>query len=104
MTESILVAFIASVFAVPGVTSLITSVIRKATDTIGVDPRIVVYVVAYALVGGIMASGGIELPAWTGDPFLYVVAWSAVATATAEAARRLYDVLLSHLPGLAPSA
>lgn len=102
MTESLVLAFLGSVFAVPGVTSLVTSVLRRATDAVGIDPRLVVYVVAFAVSGGILAQT--DLPAWAGDPFLYVTAWSVVATATAELARRLYDAILSHLPGLAPAA
>lgn len=102
MTESVLLAFLASVFAVPGAASVVTSILRRATDGLGIDPRLVLYVVAYALAGVLL--GAAELPDWAGDPFAYVLAWSAVATATAEAARRLYDALLSHLPGLAPGA
>lgn len=102
MSEAVVLAFLASVLAVPGAVSIITSIVRKVTDAVGVEPRLVVYVVAYILSGVIMA--GADLPAWAGDPFAYVVAWATVATVTAETARRLYDAILSHLPGLAPSA
>lgn len=101
MTEAVLLAFLASVFAVPGATSIVTSVIRRLTDKLGIDPRVIVYIVAYALSGWIMASA--NLPAWADDPFLFVAAWSGVATATAEMARRLYDAILKFLPGLAPT-
>lgn len=102
MSESVILAFVASVLAVPGTVSLITSVVRRLTDALGIDPTVVVYVVAYALAGIVMA--GADLPAWAGDPTAYVLAWATVATVTAETARRLYDALLSSLPGLKPSA
>ena len=101
MNESVVLAFLAAVFAVPGAASVVTSVLRRVTDGLGVDPRVVLYVVAYAIAGGVLAQA--DLPEWAGDPFAYVTLWGAVATATAEMARRLYDAILSHLPGLSPA-
>lgn len=104
MTEAVVLAFVASVFAVPGVTSIVTSVVRKLSDALGIDPRVIVYVASIALTGVIMFSGGVTLPAWTGDPTLFVAAWLAWAVANAEIARRLFEALLKFVPGLAAPA
>lgn len=98
MTEAVVLAFVASVFAVPGVTSIVTSFVRKLSDALGVDPRVIVYVASIAMTGVILFSGGVTLPAWTGDPTLFVAAWMAWAVANAELARRLFEALLKYIP------
>lgn len=93
MDYDTLVAFLAAVFAVPGATSVITAAVRKISDTLAVDPSFVVYAVALALTGVLIAAGAVALPEWAGDPSAYVGAWGAWAVMTAEIARRLYDQL-----------
>lgn len=95
--DSPVVAFVLAVLAVPGVTSLVTTGLRWISDNLGVKPTVVVYVASMAIVGGILASGGVELPAWAGDPVAYVGVWLAWATANAELARRVYELLVERL-------
>lgn len=95
MTESAILAFVTAALAVPGATSLVVSILRTAGDSLGVDPKLIVYVASIALTGVMMA--GIALPAWAGDGPGYVAAWLGWAVANAELARRLYEGLLSKL-------
>mgnify|MGYP000911878070 CR=1 FL=1 len=97
MTESSVLAFVVAALAVPGVTSLLTSALRLVGDALNVDPRVVVYVASIAVTGVILASGGIALPPWAGDGPTYIAAWLTLATANAEMARRVYELLLSKL-------
>lgn len=88
-----LLAFLAAVFAVPGATSIITAVIRRLSDGLSIDPPIIVYTVALALTGVLIATGAVALPEWTGDPALYIGAWVTWAGVTTGLAQRLYDQL-----------
>lgn len=102
MDYDTLVAFLAAVFAVPGATSLITALVRRASDGLGLDPSLVVYAVAVVLTGALVVLGPVTLPEWAGDPAAYVGAWIVWAAATAEIARRLYDQLRAWT-GAAPA-
>lgn len=97
MTESAILAFVTAALAVPGATSLVVSILRTAGDSLGVDPKLIVYVASIALTGVILAGGAAALPAWAGDGPGYVAAWLGWAVANAEFARRLYEGLLSKL-------
>lgn len=99
MSESTVLAFVAAVLAVPGVTSLATSALRTLGDSFGVDPKLVVYVASFALTAAILATTGAGLPAWAGDGPGFVAALLAWGVANAELARRLYEGLLSKLYG-----
>lgn len=96
MDYDTLVAFLAAVFAVPGVTSIATALLRRLTDGVGVQPPVVVYVAAWILTGVLLTTGAVDLPAWAGDPTAYVGAWLLWAGGTAEIARRLYDLLYNR--------
>jgi len=95
--DSPVLAFVLAVLAVPGVTSVVTTGLRMLSDSLGIRPAVAVYVASLAIVGAILASGGVELPAWTGDPVAYVGVWLAWATANAELARRVYELLLERV-------
>lgn len=95
--DSSVVTFLIAALAVPGVTSLITSGLRVVGDSLGVDPRVLVYVASIAVTGVILAQAGAALPAWAGDGPGFVAAWLALATTNAELARRVYELLLSKL-------
>lgn len=97
MLDNPVMAFVLAVLAVPGVTSLLTSALRWVADNLDVPPTTTVYGASLILTGIILATGGVELPAWTGDPVLFVGAWIAWAGANAKAAELVYDLLLSRL-------
>lgn len=92
----IIVAVLA-LLALPGVTSFIASLIRKLTDAGGVKPEVVVYLASLLVTGALVVSGGVDLPAWAGDPVAFVAAWLAYGTANAELARRVYELLWQRL-------
>ena len=67
MSEGAILTFILAALAVPGVTSLITSALRLASDSLGIDPKTAVYVASIIVAGVILANAGGALPAWAGD-------------------------------------
>ena len=95
-SSPILVALLA-LLALPGGTSLVVSLIRRASDAAGVDPRVIVYVASLAVTGLLILTGTVTLPSWAGDPSTYVAAWIGWGTVNAELARRVYELLLSKL-------
>lgn len=97
MSEGAVLTFILAALAVPGVTSLITSALRLASDQLGVDPKTAVYVASIVVTGVILANAGGALPEWAGDGPGFVAAWLTLASANAELARRVYETLLSRL-------
>lgn len=96
--DSTVLAFVLAVLAVPGVTSILTSAIRALSDGLGIGPEVIVYVASVALTGVILATGAVDLPPWAGDPVAYVGAWLAWATANAELARRVYELIRERVP------
>jgi len=100
-SNPIIVALLA-LLALPGATSLLVSLIRKASDASGVKPEVIVYVASLAVTGLLLATGTVDLPTWTGDPTAYVGAWLAWGTVNAELARRVYELLWQRL-GQAPA-
>ncbi|MBK7782378.1 MAG: hypothetical protein IPJ58_16705 [Ardenticatenia bacterium] len=90
-SSPIIVAILA-LLALPGVTTIATSVIRSASDAIGVNPRVVVYVLSLVVTGLVLLSGGVDLPAWVDDPTAYVGAWIAWASANAGLAKTIYEI------------
>lgn len=92
----IIVAVLAAL-ALPGATSLVVSVIRKASDALSVDPRVIVYVASLGITGLLVANGVTPFPALGGDPSAMVGEWIVWGTANAELARRVYELLLSKL-------
>lgn len=103
MDTDTLLAFLAAVFAVPGATSVVTALIRKLSDGLGLKPELIVYAVAVALTGLLIASGAVALPEWAGDPSLYVAAWLTWAGLTTQIARRLYEQLQAWTAPVEPS-
>lgn len=97
MSEGAVITFLLATLAVPGVTSLITSALRVASDRFGIDPKTAVYVASLAVMGVILAGAGSALPEWAGDGPGFIAAWLALASANAELARRIYETLLSRL-------
>lgn len=95
--DSPVLAFVLAVLAVPGVTSVVTTVLRYLSDSLGIKPTVTVYVASLAITGAILASGGVDLPAWAGDGPGYVAAWIAWAGVNAELARRVYEVLMERV-------
>lgn len=100
-SNPIIVALLA-LLALPGATSLLVSLIRKASDASGVKPEVIVYVASLAVTGLLLATGAVALPAWSGDPTTYVAAWLGWGVANAELARRVYELLWQRL-GQAPA-
>ena len=96
--DSPVITFALAVLAVPGVTSLLTSGIRFVSDSTGISPKIVVYVVSLVLTGVILVNAGGALPDWAGDGPGFIAAWLAYAQVNAELARRVYELLLERVP------
>ena len=90
-SSPIIVAILA-LLALPGVTTIATSVIRSASDAIGVNPRVVVYVLSLVVTGLVLITGGAELPAWVDDPTAYVGSWIVWASANAGLAKTIYEI------------
>ena len=90
-SSPIIVAILA-LLALPGVTTIATSVIRSASDAIGVNPRVVVYVLSLVVTGLVLITGGVELPAWADDPSAYVAAWIAWSQVNAGLAKTIYEI------------
>ena len=104
IADNPLIIALLALLALPGVVSIVTSLIRRASDALGIDPRVIVYAASLLVTGLLLWTGTVTLPPWTGDPASYVGAWLVWATATAELARRVYELLLSKLgPLAAPS-
>ena len=97
-SSPIIVAILA-VLALPGVTTIVTSVIRSASDAIGINPRVIIYLTSLVITGIVLLSGGVALPAWADDPTAYVGAWIAWTSANAGLAKTIYEIF--H-PKLAP--
>lgn len=97
LTNPIVVALLA-LLAIPGVTSALTGLLKKAKDATGIDTRVFVYAASLLVTGAIVVTGGVTLPSLSGDPALAVGAWLAWLVANAEIARRLHEVLLERLP------
>lgn len=95
-SSPIIVALLA-MLALPGVTSLVTSTIRRASDSLGIDPRVIVYTASLVVTGVLLVTGTVEFPAFDGDPAAFVGAWLVWGTTNAELARRVYELLLSRL-------
>lgn len=94
-----IIALILAALAIPGVTSGLAALIRKLSDALTVDPRVVVYVASLVITGGLIYIGKEALPEWGGEPAAYMLAWLAWATANAELARRVYELILEKLWG-----
>lgn len=90
-SSPIIVAILA-LLALPGVTTIATSAIRTVSDAVGVNPRVVVYVLSLVVTGLVLLSGGVDLPAWVDDPTAYVGAWIAWASANAGLAKTIYEI------------
>ena len=101
IADNPLIIALLALLALPGVVSIVTSLIRRASDALGIDPRVIVYAASLLVTGLLLWTGTVTLPPWTGDPASYVGAWLVWATATAELARRVYELLLSKLGALA---
>ena len=100
-SNPIIIALLA-LLALPGVTSLVVSAIRKLSAASGIDARVWVYAVSLIVTGLLVFTGTVELPAFSGDPSAYILAWLTWATVNGELARRVYELLLSRIPVLAP--
>jgi len=91
-TAPIMVAILA-LLAIPAVTSGVTALLRKLTDSTGLDPRVVVYAASVLITGLLVFTGAVDLPSFTGDPAAYMLAWMAWFTVNAEVARRVYELI-----------
>lgn len=96
--DSPIIAFALAVLAVPGITSLLTTGIRFLSDSLGIGPKVIVYVASLALTGVILVNAGGALPAWAGDGPGFIAAWLAWANVNAELAKRVYELLLERVP------
>ena len=91
-SSPIIVALLA-LLALPGATTMGVSIIRSVSDSLGVNPRAVVYVLSLVVTGLVLLSGGVELPAWANDPTAYVAAWLAWAQVNTGLAKTIYELL-----------
>lgn len=97
LEQSPIIVALLALLALPGVTSLVTAAIRKASDALGIGPEVIVYGASLLVTGALVLSGTVELPDFGGDPAAYALAWIAWATANAELARRVYELLWQRL-------
>lgn len=88
---------LAMLLAIPFAASLVTSALRYLVGA-GVNPRYLVWGVAFTITGYVYATSSIDLPTFSGDPSAYVSAWLVMATGFSEFAKKLYDLILSRLP------
>lgn len=86
-----------ALLAFQGVTSVATSAIRTVSDSSGVNPRVIVYVLSLAITGAVLVTGGVDLPAFVDDPTSYVGAWIAWASANAGLAKTVYEIFHPRL-------
>lgn len=91
-SSPIIVAILA-VLALPGVTTIVTNMIRTVSDSLNVNPRVVVYVLSLVVTGLVLLSGAVTLPAWADDPTAYVAAWLTWAQVNAGLAKTIYEIL-----------
>lgn len=97
LEQNPIIVAVLALLALPGVTSFLVSLIRKATDAGGIRPEVIVYVASLAVTGLLVATDTVSLPAWTGDPTGYVAAWITWGSVNAELARRVYELLWQRL-------
>ena len=88
------------ILAIPAVTSALAAFLKKAQDATGIGAPVFVYVASLVVTGLVIATGGVELPAWAGEPAGYVALWIGWLTANAALARRLYEAIWERLPTL----
>jgi hypothetical protein len=77
----------------------LAALIRKLSDALRVDSRVIVYIASLAITGLLLWLGKESLPQWAGDPAAYVGLWLAWLTINAELARRVYELALEKLHG-----
>lgn len=98
MSSSPILIAVLGLLGLPGVTSIVVGLIRKASDVGGVDPRAIVWLVSAVVTAAILATtGGASLPTFGGDPIAFVGLWLGWLTANAKAAEAVYDILLARL-------
>lgn len=97
LEQSPIIVALLALLALPGVTSMVTAAIRKASDAAGIGPEVIVYAASLLVTGALVLSGTVELPAFAGDPAAYVLAWIAWGAVNAELARRVYELLWQRL-------
>lgn len=95
--NSPIIVAILAILALPGVTSMVTSAIRKVSDATGIKPEAIVYAVSLAVTGAILATTGLDLPGIGDSPTATVGLWLAWATANAALARTVYEILHPRL-------
>ena len=92
---------VVAVLGFPGVTSVLTSVLRKVADATGIKPQQQLYGLSLALTGLYVWSVGGSLPPIIADnPVLMVSGWLAWSVANAAIAAFWYELLLKRVPGL----
>jgi len=92
LAHPVVVALFA-LLAIPAVTSMLAGVLKGAQAATGIPSPVFVYVASLLITGAVMFMGGVDVPAWAGEPAAYVGAWLAWLAANAEIARRLYEAL-----------
>lgn len=92
LTNPIVVALFA-LLAIPAVTSALAGVLKSAQAATGIPSKVFVYLASLLLTGLVLFTGGIQLPAWAGEPAGYVALWIGWLAANAEIARRLYEAI-----------
>lgn len=90
-----IMVLILALLAVPAVTSALAGVLKRAQDATGIPSRVFVYVASLVVTGVLL--WGAALPAWTGEPVVYVGAWLTWLTVNAELARRVYELVHERL-------
>lgn len=98
MSSSPIVIALLGLLGLPGVTSIVVGLIRKASEVGGIDPRAIVWLVSAVVTAAVLVTaGGAGLPTFTGDPISFVGLWLGWLTANAKAAEAVYDILLARL-------
>ena len=92
-----IVVLLLGALALPGVTSIAVSLLRKAETLYGINPRVLVYGASLIVTGIAVFFANGAFPSWSGEPVAFVGAWLAWTTVNAEIARRLYEALVESL-------
>ena len=89
-----------AILAFAGVTSVLTSVIRKVADATGIKPQQQLYGISLLLTALTVLAGGGSLPGFGANPAETVGLWLAWATVNAGIAAFWYELLLKRIPVL----
>lgn len=92
-----IIILVLALLGIPAFTSGITGILNALQEATGVPSRVWVYLASLGVTGVLVLSGAVALPVSSPEPELAVGAWLVWATANAELARRIYELLEARL-------